>query len=130
MSLDDAWRAVRDFHVSFDHPLADTPTLLTPERVAKRNKWMAEEIRELAESTTVTEQADAMIDLIYFALGTLVEMGVRPQERFDIVHRANMSKLGEDGRPLFGADGKVVKPEGWVDPEPELERAIRAQAEN
>ena len=60
---------------------------------------MREEVDEFVESTNVVDQADAMIDLIYFALGTLVEMGVRPAPLFDIVHNANMQKLWPDGAP-------------------------------
>ena len=57
---------------------------------------MLEEINEFLDAVKeqdIVEQADAMIDTIYFALGTLVEMGVQPEQLFDIVQHANMSKL-------------------------------------
>jgi predicted HAD superfamily Cof-like phosphohydrolase len=85
---------------------------------------MLEEIDEFIESDNITDQADAMIDLIYFALGTLVEMGVKPQKLFDIVHEANMTKLWEDGKPRYNSDGKTIKPPGWQDPFKKLEDAI------
>ena len=66
-----------------------------------------------------------MIDTIYFALGTLVEMGVKPGELFDIVQKANMSKLWPDGTPHYNESGKVIKPEGWENPHPKLQLAIR-----
>ena len=130
--MDQCWEAVAEFHRAFGAPAADAPRLLTPERVDKRVGWLQEEVGELAEATTVEEQADAMIDLIYFALGTLVEMGVRPAALFDIVHTANMQKLWPDGtahkRP---EDGKIIKPPGWQDPEAriaaEIERQMRQQ---
>ena len=97
MSLDDAFDQVAEFHRAFGHPVKERPTFLPPPRSDARVAWMREEVDEFVESTNVVDQADAMIDLIYFALGTLVEMGVRPAPLFDIVHNANMQKLWPDG---------------------------------
>jgi len=68
-----------------------------------------------------------MVDLIYFALGTLVEMGVRPGRLFDIVHEANMKKLWPDGKVHYAEDGKVIKHPSWQPPEPQLMREIDRQ---
>lgn len=127
--MNQAWEKVRQFHKAFSvAPEPATPTALSKERVAKRANWMEEEIREFREATSIVEQADAMIDTIYFALGTLVEMGVKPEELFDIVHHANMSKLWEDGKPRYcQSDGKVIKPPTWQDPQPLLTEAIQKQ---
>ena len=66
-----------------------------------------------------------MIDLIYFALGTLVEMGVKPKKIFDIVHNANMNKLWEDGKVhCREGDNKVLKPPTWEDPFSKIKYAI------
>lgn len=119
--------AVKEFHLAFGHPVADTPTLLTPERAKARYKWMKEEIDEFLEASQdgdLVEQADAMVDVIYFALGTLVEMGVDGQALFDVVQRANMSKLWEDGKAHYNADGKVIKPSIWQDPHDIISQAI------
>lgn len=89
---------------------------------------MHEEIDEFLDATDVCEQADAMIDLIYFALGSLVEMGVKPDILFAIVHEANMSKLWPDGAPHYGPDGKTIKPGTWVDPYPRIASEIARQA--
>ena len=83
---------------------------------------------EFLAARSVPDQADAMIDLIYFAVGTLVEMGVRPETLFDIVHAANMTKLWPDGKPRFREDGKTVKPPAWVDPHDALREEIERQA--
>lgn len=115
---------VKDFHRKFGHPNSDNVIKLEQERVIKRYRWMQEEIDEFIQSKDIYEQADAMIDLIYFALGTLVEMGIEPTDCFNIVHKANMSKLWEDGLPHYNEDGKTIKPIGWIDPEPELKRVI------
>lgn len=88
---------------------------------------MLEEINEFleaAEEGDIVEQADAMIDVIYFALGTLVEMGIKPDKLFDIVQYANMSKLWEDGKPHYNEMGKVIKPSTWEDPHEKLKDAI------
>ena len=127
MSLDDRYRDVAAFHARFGHPRAERPTLLPPERVKSRLGWMQEELDEFRDARTLVDQADAMVDLLYFALGTLVEMGVRPDPLFEIVQRANMSKLWEDGHPRYDATGKVIKPAAWRDPGPQIEAAIEAQ---
>ena len=124
MGMNKEWEAVREFHSKFDHPVSDTPVLIQKERAEKRYKWMLEEIDEFLEATDITEQADAMIDTIYFALGTLVEMGVQPEALFEIVQYANMSKLWDDGKPHYNADGKTIKPAGWEDPHLKLKEAI------
>jgi predicted HAD superfamily Cof-like phosphohydrolase len=126
--MDRAWEKVKEFHRHFGVPHREKPEKLAMERVRKRAKWMEEEIEEFKQAETIEEQADAMIDTIYFALGTLVEMGVRPQALFDIVHAANMSKLWEDGKPRYReSDGKVIKPSTWQDPGPLLSEEIKRQ---
>jgi len=128
MNLDTAYDDVKDFHARFGHPVRDQPTLLTADRAAARAAWMQEEVAEFLVAETVPDQADAMIDLIYFALGTLVEMGVRPEKLFDVVHAANMTKLWPDGQPRFREDGKTIKPPGWVDPTDALRDEIERQS--
>jgi predicted HAD superfamily Cof-like phosphohydrolase len=132
--LDYAMMQVRAFHEAFGHPVADRPTLMDRERMENRAKWMREEIDEFLDPTrhTVVDGMDAMIDLIYFALGTIVELGVMPQPMMDIVHHeGNMTKLhvGEDGvaRVVKNDDGKVIKPAGWVAPEPKLAAEVARQ---
>lgn len=73
-------------------------------------------------------QVDALIDLSYFNHGDFVVMGIKPQRLFDIVQKANMSKLWEDGKPRYREeDGKIVKPDGWEAPEPKLKAEIERQ---
>jgi len=128
MSLDDPFDQVAEFHSCFRHPVAEHPQLLKSPRADVRVSWMREEIDEFVESTDVVDQADAMIDLIYFALGTLVEMGVRPGPLFDIVHSANMAKLWPDGSPRVREDGKTIKPPTWRDPAEALRAEIERQS--
>lgn len=129
--MDQEWMEVREFHRAFGHPVGETPRAMSAERAQKRYKWMKEEIDEFLEAgDDMVEQADAMIDLMYFALGTLVEMGIRPDRLFQIVHGANMQKLWSDGKPHYNQDGKTIKPAGWKDPHDDLAQAIRELTED
>ena len=131
MSLDRAWEDVRVFHAAFGHPAPDAPSQLTQETAERRAAWIEEEAQELREATSIEAQADAFIDVIYFAIGGLVEMGIQPGALWDIVQGANMAKLWPDGRPRHRkSDGKVIKPEGWEDPGPKLAAEIRRQLDD
>ncbi|MBQ9013121.1 MAG: HAD family hydrolase [Bacilli bacterium] len=126
--MNNEYNEVKKFHIAFNHPVSDRPKLMDEKRAEKRYLWMLEEINEFMEASKnkdITEQADAMIDVIYFALGTLVEMGINPDPLFKIVQEANMSKLWSDGKPHYNDDGKVIKPFGWKDPHKKLELAIK-----
>lgn len=122
--MDKQWDLVRDFHKKFGAPVSDTPVALDKEMAEKRYIWMLEEINEFIESEDIYEQADAMVDLIYFALGTLVCMGLKPDRLFEIVHNANMTKLWPDGKPHYNEEGKVIKAAQWVDPYPLIKEYI------
>lgn len=125
-----AQQMVREFHQAFGHPVADRPAMLKPDRVIARANWMAEEVTEFRRARNLEDQADAMIDLLYFALGTLVEMGVEGEPLFHIVHKANMEKLWPDGKPHLGPDGKVQKPPTWRDPSEALRQELARQLVN
>ncbi len=124
MGVSKEYHQVREFHNAFGHPISEKPMMLSEDRVVNRYKWMLEELLEFLEADNIYDQADAMIDLIYFALGTMVEMGIDPEPLFDIVHSANMKKLWPDGKPHYNDDGKVIKPSGWVDPYELIKKAV------
>ena len=122
--MDREWEMVREFQSKFGHPVGHEPHFMDADRALKRYHWMLEEINEFLEADEVVEQADAMIDLMYFALGTLVEMGIKPDALFEIVHAANMSKLWADGKPHYNPEGKTIKPSTWQDPHEKLKQCI------
>jgi predicted HAD superfamily Cof-like phosphohydrolase len=132
MGINKEYNMVKKFQKAFNNPFAEKPTLMNIERANKRYNWMKEEIDEFIKATKnkdIVEQADAMIDVIYFALGTLVELGIEPENLFAIVQQANMSKLWEDGKPRFReSDGKVIKPPSWIDPHKKLVTEIQRQS--
>lgn len=84
--------------------------------------------RNDAIENVLVSQMDALTDINYFTQGSFVIAGVKPQPLFDIVQDANMAKLWPDGKPRYREeDGKIVKPEDWVAPEPLLEEEINRQ---
>ena len=124
------WNDVREFHEKFGHPVAEKPVMIAKKRALSRAKWMNEEVAEFLIADNIYEQADAMIDLMYFALGTMVEMGLEADELFEIVQQANMAKLWPDGKPHYNPkDGKVIKPDTWEDPAPKIKAYIDAVIE-
>lgn len=130
VGLDLVYEEIKKFQIAFNHPISESPKCLDLKRANIRADWMLEEIDEFMDASfdgNIIEQADAMIDLLYFAIGTLVEMGVKPQKLFEIVQEANMSKLWEDGKPRYYEDGKVKKPTNWINPASLLEEEIKKQ---
>lgn len=121
--IDSAYEDVKAFQIAFGNPIGKRPSTLTGHEKERRIEWMREEIEELAVADTVVEQADAIIDLLYFAFGYLVEMGVPPSGAWNAVHAANMAKLWPDGVHT-NAVGKVVKPHGWHGPEQAIGRYV------
>ncbi len=102
-------------------PLPDRPTTLG----ADRRRWavlaFTEEVREFVDATKagdVVEAADALVDLVYFALGRLEEMGVPFGPVWDAVQEANMGKVRGEWTKRPGSLGHdAVKPEGWEPPD-------------
>nr|WP_215115124.1 hypothetical protein [Exiguobacterium sp. s80] len=88
-------------------------------------------LKETYPTTSVERlvgQGDALTDALYFIMGSFVEAGLEPGPLFEIVQRANMAKLGPDGQPIFReSDQKVMKPDGWLPPEPQLEAEVLRQ---
>jgi predicted HAD superfamily Cof-like phosphohydrolase len=88
---------------------------------------MQEELNEFRDAATLEDEVDAMMDELYFVLGTLVELGVEPGPIFDIVHHANMSKVWPDGLVHKNEFGKTIKPPDWQDPFDKISAEIRRQ---
>jgi predicted HAD superfamily Cof-like phosphohydrolase len=127
--LTNATDKVREFHTLFEHPIADVPTLMPYERVQVRGDWIKDECDELVDPAkqTLEDQADATLDIIYFALGNFVEIGLDPTPLLAIVQEANMAKVWPDGTIHKNNDGKTIKPPGWEAPEPKLRAEIARQ---
>lgn len=119
----------KSFHEKFGLPAPnDFHTMLKDQRIF-RTRLIVEEAIEFAAEDDFVMQVDAMLDLIYFSLGTLVEMGVDPNGLFDIVHWGNMRKLWPDGKPHYNEKGKVIKPPNYESSDRELHLALKKQWE-
>lgn len=109
----DIARAVAAFHRAFDLPARVLPSADVDDELADlRVRLLAEEVGELRDATAIrdiTGIADALADIVYVAYGTAVTYGIDLDAVLAEVHRANMSKLDADGRPVLRADGKVLK---------------------
>ena len=123
--LDYVYGVVKKFHQACGHPDGRYTVFLTGEEKKRRIDWMMEEIKEFSEAKTLVDQADALGDLLWFVVGTMVCMGVEPSVIMRPITTANMSKIGDDGKVLRRpSDGKIQKPEGWVGPEEEMSDMI------
>ncbi|MBL4568206.1 MAG: nucleoside triphosphate pyrophosphohydrolase family protein [Flavobacteriaceae bacterium] len=107
--------AVHEFHTAFKLGMNNAPIADIGE---KRNKLRFElmkeeneEYFEAAQNNDLVEVADALGDMLYILCGTIIEHGMQDkiEEVFNEIQRSNMSKLGEDGKPIYREDGKVLK---------------------
>lgn len=104
---------VREWHENFNAPVLNEPAL--PEgRRELRLSLLEEEIKELreaVEANDMVEVLDALCDIQYVLDGAFLEFGLHPVKdaAFAEVQASNMSKLGEDGKPILREDGKILK---------------------
>ena len=70
-----------------------------------------EEYLEACKNDDIVEIADALGDQLYILFGTILRHGLQHkiEEVFDEIQRSNMSKLDENGQPIFREDGKILK---------------------
>ena len=81
---------------------------------------IAEELDELKnamESKDLLEVADALTDILYVTYGAGHAFGIDLDKCFDEVQNSNMSKLGEDGKPIYNELGKVMKGPNYFKPD-------------
>jgi predicted HAD superfamily Cof-like phosphohydrolase len=117
---------VLEFQKAFNVESPDRPKMLRKTRAKLRQSLLEEEVKELLEAKNIIDVADAIVDILYITYGTAHEYGLADRLilLFDEVHKSNMTKVGADGKALFRRDGKVLKPETYVEPnlKPILER--------
>ena len=113
---------VHAFHEAFgikneSNPVAD----VDQKTVALRHELMREENEEYLEAALrgdLVEVADALGDMLYILCGTIIEHGLQDKIEavFDEIQQSNMSKLGNDGLPIYREDGKVIKGPNYFKP--------------
>jgi predicted HAD superfamily Cof-like phosphohydrolase len=115
-------KAVIEFHNTYQIGVGSKPVgEVSSEQTLLRYKLMREENEEYLEAASkgdLVEVADALGDMLYILCGTIIDHGLqyKIEEVFDEIHRSNMSKLGTDGKPIYRADGKVLKGPDFFEP--------------
>tara|TARA_B100000953_G_scaffold127067_1_gene104756 strand:- start:1012 stop:1296 length:285 start_codon:yes stop_codon:yes gene_type:complete len=74
------------------------------------------ELKEAMKNKNLKEIADSLTDILYVTYGAGYAYGINLDKCFKEVQRANMSKLGEDGKPIFNEKGKVMKGPNYSEP--------------
>ncbi|MGH1376802.1 MAG: hypothetical protein ACRBCK_10690 [Alphaproteobacteria bacterium] len=114
---------VQEFHETYGLPVLDSADISDEKTNQLRINLLAEELDELKEALEqgdMVETLDALIDLQYVLDGAFLSFGLQhiKTAAFDEVHRSNMSKLGEDGKPIRReSDGKVLKGPNYFKPD-------------
>lgn len=132
---------VRQFHLTYNLPIAEDAPNADRERVHMRMSLVAEEFAELTgavygrEARRIIEEAyeaaraaddfsrdtvavaDALGDLTYVVYGMALELGIPMSKVLAEIQGSNMSKLGADGKPIYREDGKVLKGPDFYDPD-------------
>ena len=115
--------SVKEFHTAFKIGHSETPKAdLGEDKNRLRFNLMKEENEEYldaVQNNDLIEIADALGDMLYILCGTIIEHGLQHkiEEVFDEIQRSNMSKLGEDGSPIYREDGKVMKGPNYFKPD-------------
>jgi predicted HAD superfamily Cof-like phosphohydrolase len=107
-------KSVEEFHDVFKIGNASEITLVNERDYTLRYNLIKEENEEYLEACKngdIIEIADALGDQLYILFGTILKHGLQHkiEEVYDEIHRSNMSKLDEDGRPIYREDGKILK---------------------
>ncbi|HXD93451.1 MAG TPA: nucleoside triphosphate pyrophosphohydrolase family protein [Bacteroidia bacterium] len=114
--------SVAEFHEVFKIGNADKITLLEEKDYMLRFNLIKEENEEYLDACKnkdIVEIADALGDQLYILCGTILKHGLQHkiEEVFDEIHRSNMSKLDENGKPIYREDGKVLKSNRYFRPD-------------
>ncbi|MCH8546301.1 MAG: nucleoside triphosphate pyrophosphohydrolase family protein [Cryomorphaceae bacterium] len=113
---------VAEFHDTFGITNQQSPTSqIDMETILLRYKLMREENEEYLEAAQngdLVEIADALGDMMYILCGTILSHGLQDliEDVFEEIQRSNMSKLDENGKPIYREDGKVLKGKNYFKP--------------
>ena len=121
------FQRVKEFMKSFGQEVKNKPEWPNSETMELRIDLIEEELGEFKDAIingdgTLVDVADALSDLLYVVYGAGHSFGIDLDDCFAEVHRSNMSKLGEDCKPFYSEDGKVLKGPDFT--EPDLESMI------
>jgi len=110
---------VKIFMETFGQIVRTKPQFPDKETMQLRYELINEELNELEiamKSKNLKEIADALADILYVTYGAGYAYGINLDKCFKEVQRANMSKLGNDGKPIYNDKGKVMKGPNYLAP--------------
>tara|TARA_Y100000590_G_scaffold263992_1_gene296560 strand:- start:2468 stop:2839 length:372 start_codon:yes stop_codon:yes gene_type:complete len=110
---------VKKFMKTFGQMVKTDPQFPDEKTMQLRYDLIKEELNELEiamKTKNLKEIADALTDILYVTYGAGCAYGINLDECFKEVQRANMSKLGEDGKPIYNEKGKVMKGPNYSPP--------------
>ena len=114
------FRKVGHFMKTFGQEIKTKPGLSTEKinnlRVSLINEEL-EEFKEAIKNNDLKEVADALTDILYVTYGAGHAFGIDLDKCFDEVQQSNMSKLGDDGKPIYNDKGKVMKGPNYFKPD-------------
>ena len=111
---------VKTFMQTFGQEVKTNPSFSTDKINDLRYNLIKEELSELKEAMDnkdLLEVADALTDILYVTYGAGIAFGIDLDKCFDEVQNSNMSKLGEDGKPIYNEAGKVMKGPNYFKPD-------------
>lgn len=110
---------VKIFMETFGQIVRTKPQFPDKKTMQLRYDLINEELRELEQAMktkNLKEIADALADILYVTYGAGYAYGIDLDKCFKEVQRANMSKLGNDGKPIYNEKGKVMKGPNYLEP--------------
>ena len=110
---------VKTFMETFGQMVRTKPQFPDEKTIQLRYDLIKEELNELEhamKTKNLKEVADALTDILYVTYGAGYAYGIDLDKCFKEVQRANMSKLGENGKPIFNEKGKVMKGTNYSEP--------------
>ena len=110
---------VKTFMKTFGQIIKTKPQFPEEKTMQLRYDLIKEELDELEiamKTKNMKEIADALTDILYVTYGAGCAYGIDLDKCFKEVQRANMSKLGEDGKPIYNEKGKVMKGPNYSEP--------------
>jgi predicted HAD superfamily Cof-like phosphohydrolase len=115
-------KSVEEFHNVFKIGNATEIKLIEERDYMLRYNLIKEENEEYLDACRngdIVEVADALGDQLYILFGTILKHGLQHkiEEVYDEIHRSNMSKLDENGLPVFREDGKIMKSNLYFKPD-------------
>jgi len=114
------FKDVKIFMEKFGQMVRTKPQFPDDKTMQLRLNLIKEELSELEEAMktkNLKEIADALTDILYVTYGAGYAYGIDLDECFKEVQRANMSKLGKDGKPIYNEQGKVMKGPNYTKPD-------------